>query len=913
MSRVFLSHASQDNVQAQALKLWLTNVEPGLADEIFLDLDPHSGIPAGVRWKEALRRANDRCEAVICLLSEHWDASHECKTEYRTAEERGKPIFPVRLRPSAGRDITNEWQRCDLFGEGPKTPVVVDGHEPVEFLTEGLLRLRNGLRAAGIAPDSFAWPPEGEPDRVPYRGWQPLEAVDAAVYFGRDAEINRALTAIRGLRSSGGEKAFVILGPSGVGKSSFLRAGLLPRLGRDDRHFLVTGIVRPERYPLTGGHGLACSIHSLRAELGLDQPALGTIKAGIGDPSRVRGWLAEAQRAALDSLVDASDTMPPTIVLPIDQAEELFGADAGDEAPDFLTVVAGLLREGTPELPIMVVGTIRADRYEPLQTAPQLEGLGAHLFDDLKPMPQAQFREVICGPAERAAKSGSRLVWAPELVERLLADCASGADTLPLLALTLARLYHDYGNGAVGLAEYDAMGGVRRVVESEINEVLATDPEIRNRQLEQLHAAFIPWLATINPDNDQPMRRVARWLDVPADSHPLVDALVARRLLVKDERDGEVIVEVALESLLRQWDTLAGWLAAEATNLKDTDAVEQAVRAWEHNARHEDWLLEGTRLAEAEALAAKPGFRERLNTAREFLLASRRRADQRSEAQLRAAEALADAERNAKDDAERYALNLQRRSRVLRAVMALTAIVALVAVFGFGWALKARGDAADRARDATAMRLYAQSQLMLAGQFSGGNDDVLGMQTLLAAHSIPSKHQGTAFPLLTALQQERDLLKIIDVPTVVTSVAFSPDGRRIVSSSLGSENVVRQWDSQTGQPIGEPLRGHDGSATSAIFSPDGGRIASTGLDNTIRLWDAATGQPIGEPLRGHDAVVISVVFSPDGRRLASTSADKNDPVVGRRHRAADRGAAARPRQRGPERRVQPRRRPPRLG
>ena len=61
---------------------------PALADEIFLDLDPHSGIPARVRSKEALRRANDRCEAVICLLSEHWDASHECKTEYRTAEDR---------------------------------------------------------------------------------------------------------------------------------------------------------------------------------------------------------------------------------------------------------------------------------------------------------------------------------------------------------------------------------------------------------------------------------------------------------------------------------------------------------------------------------------------------------------------------------------------------------------------------------------------------------------------------------------------------------------------------------------------------------------------------------------------------------------------------------------------------------
>ena len=105
---------------------------------------------------------------------------------------------------------------------------------------------------------------------------------------------------------------------------------------------------------------------------------------------------------------------------------------------------------GSPPLPIVVVATVRADRYEPLQTAPQLAGLEARLFEDLKPMPRDRYREVICGPAARAQRAGSRLQWAPELVERLLADCAAGADALPLLSLTLARLYEDYGGGVVG-------------------------------------------------------------------------------------------------------------------------------------------------------------------------------------------------------------------------------------------------------------------------------------------------------------------------------------------------------------------------------------------------------------------------------------------------------------------------------
>ena len=135
----------------------------------------------------------------------------------------------------------------------------------------------------------------------------------------------------------------------------------------------------------------------------------------------------------------------------------------------------------------MVVATVRADRYEPLQTAPQLAGLEAQVFDDLRPMPPDRYREVICGPAARAQRAGSRLQWAPELVERLLVDCAAGADALPLLALTLARLYEDYGGGVVGLAEYEAMGGMRRVVQTEIDAVLSADPDTRQRRAE--HAA----------------------------------------------------------------------------------------------------------------------------------------------------------------------------------------------------------------------------------------------------------------------------------------------------------------------------------------------------------------------------------------------------------------------------------------
>jgi WD40 repeat protein len=85
---------------------------------------------------------------------------------------------------------------------------------------------------------------------------------------------------------------------------------------------------------------------------------------------------------------------------------------------------------------------------------------------------------------------------------------------------------------------------------------------------------------------------------------------------------------------------------------------------------------------------------------------------------------------------------------------------------------------------------------------------------------------------------------------------------------------TRLWDAMTGQPIGAPLEGHEGSVSSAAFSPDGKRIVTASSDMTARLWDAATGQPIAEPLKGHEDSVQSAAFSPDGRRIVTASADK---------------------------------------
>lgn len=890
MPRIFLSHSSEDNRTATALRQWLVAADPSLDDDIFLDIDPRNGMVGGEQWKQTLLRKLASSEAMLCLVSQSWEARPECVHEYRGAEDAGKQIFCARLEPSAGASVS-AWQWRDIFvddGDDIAEVDIGDGQAPVGFAAEGLDRLLRDVQTPDLGPRSFPWPPPNQRAREPYRGWLPFESCDAGVFFGRDTEIARALKTLRDIADDGSNKLFVVLGASGTGKSSLLRAGLLPRLRQERRRFAVLGTIRPGRgEAVTGDMGLASAIFDGRKRVGLTSPPLGEIKnQWVHDTAKVRQLLSEILQQE-DRRLD-SDDGSPMLVVPVDQAEELFSAEAGQEGAALLAMLRDLTAgsQDGQQLPMITVVTIRTDRYAVMQTAPEVAGMEI-AFDDLRPMPLGRFREVIEGPAMRSTEGGRPLAIGNSLVNRLFADAANitaGGDSLPLLSLTLHRMYLDYSSsGRLTLGQYDEMGGMADVVRNEINRLLSNDADIRREELGLLRDAFVPWLATVSDDN-QPMRRIALWSDIPEASREVVSRFIDARLLTRgrgvgaDASEYQDVVEVALESLLRQWPDLAQWLSEQRDDLKATDHLIREASAWQADNNDSAYLFEGTLLEKAEALCASTTFARKLESVRDFVAASRRRETEReeekrqhAEAELRATRDRLEAAREQQKITERHSAVLRRRDRILRAVLAVTVVVACVAVAAAFWARNSQQDAQQRERDATAQKLVAEAQARLADARAG--DDLQALNELLAAHKLAK--EPTDRPLLDALVNRFSMHKVLGIGEVpVVGVAFA--GHRL---AMAEPTAIRIWDTSvpgwhaTLRDKGQLLTGGPASLTSMAISPDGLRVAAGDDAGNVQVWDIGQQNPGATLLGGkHEGRVTSVAFSRDGR-IASAGVD----------------------------------------
>jgi hypothetical protein len=643
VSRLFISHSSKNDDWAIALKDWLVREGWSGPDDIFLDLDPERGLAAGQRWVRTLEDAATRCEAVLFLVSEGWLSSKWCADEYQLANRLNKKLFALLIddvvldRLPGG--LTAQWQIVRLKGEPAERFLTVhpltQHQSPVHIAEAGLKSLKRGLQQAGIGAETFELQPDRNGPfgwRAPYRGLEALEPEDAAVFFGRDADIVRGIDELRGLAARKPPRLLVILGASGAGKSSFLRAGLWPRLLRDDGQWLPLRAIRAGRGgAIEGSEGLLAALEDVHRRFGL-QATRADLRDKLATPDAFVALLHELRKAAAKRAL-ISEPPYPLPVICLDQGEEVFAASAAPESEKLLQLARGAIDDDAA----LLLVTIRSDSYSVMQGTKAFVGIHQESLS-FEPVPHGEIAHVIREPAEllRRKAGPAAPLFDAAVIERLQQEIEGEDDALPLLAFVLQRLMREHqGVPTIGLSELERTGGVAAAIESAAEAALddAGIGRDRTRQRDALRRLFIPRLARVDRDSKAPQRRVARQSEVPADLKSLAQALTERRLLVvKLATQAEspatadpATLEVAHEALLRRWPTLAELLAEDRDALLLLDGVLSAAADWDkaEDARKADYLAHrGSRLSDAQALPSRGAdWQREIAPARAYLAA----------------------------------------------------------------------------------------------------------------------------------------------------------------------------------------------------------------------------------------------------------------------------------------------------
>ena len=662
-----------------------------------------------------------------------------------------------------------------------------------------LRRLDAFMVPAPVAADDSAVGEEAAPapGPCPYKGLEPFQSEDAEWFFGRNE-----LIAELGVRLS--EAAFLaVIGPSGSGKSSALRAGLLPAVWTGK----VPGDGRWTTIAMTPGKQ---PLEELATRVGME--------SGVAAGSLVDDWRSEPERVRL-GLRQALARAPAgaRMLLVVDQFEEVFTL-CSDETERRAFIRAICTPRSHPDSQTSVVLGVRADFYPRCAEYPELLEAIRDRQVLVGPMTTAELREAIVGPATRGG-----LVLEPGLVERMLLDVGQEPGSLPLLSHALFATWQRRQGRVLTLAGYEEAGGVRRAIARTAESIFGLlDPA----QQDIAKDVFVR-LTALGEGTEDTRRRV-RLAELVAGRdakaiQAVLDWLAAARLLTL----GDDTVEVAHEALIREWPTLRRWLTEDREGLRIHRRLTEAVSDWETLGRDPSLLYKGLQLGIARDWAAQR--QESLNDAeRAFLTAS----DDRERDELAAA---------------------RRRNRRLSALSAVLVLALMAAVWQTNTARQQRDLAMARQLAAEATFNSGQQPLSL----------LLSLQSLITA----STNEGLEVLQQGLLHPSRNVLTLVGHSILVNGLAYSPDGRTIVTA--GEDGTVRRWETATGKAIGQPLTSHTGALGGVALSPDGKTIASAGSDGTVRLWGAASGKPIGQPLIDGAGPVLSVAFSPDGSTIAS--------------------------------------------
>ncbi|WP_410667923.1 hypothetical protein [Amycolatopsis sp. cmx-4-68] len=691
----------------------------------------------------------------------------------------------------------------------------------------------------------------------PYAGLATLQVADAGRFFGRKAlldEVVERLTRSRFL---------AVVGASGVGKSSLLRAGLVARIRM--------------------------------AGLG-ERPAVPAVVMTPG---------ARPVEELASRLADHGDDVEPVVV--IDQFEEVFTlCQDQDERARFIAAVVGAARGGTR----VVIG-LRADFFAHCADYPELRAAMGDSQVLVGAMSADELRQVVVGSAERA---GCTVEGA--LVSVVVADAGGRTTALPLVSHALLETWRRRDNETLTLVAYREAGGIEGAL-AKTAEDLYDSLSPRRRRLAR--GLFLR-LTALGEGTEDTKRRISRdELDTDdPDTWATLEALAGARLLTLDEST----VELTHEALITGWPRLHRWLVTDREDLRIHRLLTEAVHVWEAVGRDPGALYRGAPLMIAREWAERNEHRRELNPAEGAFLdasialeAGEKKATARRSRQLRFLTAglvvllvvvigitfVAVEQRREAVDARQIAISRQLATQAqtlvdsrpdtamllsVQAYRTAPTVEARSALLGMSTrrAYRAEFTAHDRPVSDLAFASAGRTLITASADHSIAVWDMRDRRRIasLTAHDtwLRAWALNPGESMMASGGDDRDVVlwdvaSRVRVATLsghaaaVKDVAFSQDGHLLATG--GADDTVIIWDVAKRTAVAR-LTGHGGTVNSVTFSPDGRLLAVAGAAHTVALWDVATHTRL-RTLVGHTGAVHKVVFDPAGRRLASAGAD----------------------------------------